>query len=125
MPELLSVIEGFDNLKAIKDVAKPADWEKRVLETIGLITNSRNLPKHRAEYLLREAMTTSDFPYLFGDVLDRQVLARYKASTPIWRQICRQSTVPRIYPQIGGYRFAITGGDQTLAEVPEKGEYQA
>ena len=37
----------------------------------------------------------------------------------------RPSTVPRIYPQVGGYRYAITGGDQYLARVAEKGEYLA
>jgi len=75
--------------------------------------------------MLREALTTSDFPLLFGDVLDRQVLAAYKAVDPVWKAFVRMGTVPRIYPQIGGYRFGITGGDQYLAEVAEKGEYLA
>jgi hypothetical protein len=68
-------------------------------------------------------LTTSDFPYLFGDVLDRQVLASYKAVDPVWKAFVRMGTVPRIYPQVGGYRFAITGGDQHLELVAEKGEY--
>jgi hypothetical protein len=83
------------------------------------------LPQHRHEYLIREALTTSDFPYLFGDILDRQVLASYKAVDPVWKAFVRMGTVPRIFPQVGGYRFGITGGDQTLAEVAEKGEYLA
>jgi hypothetical protein len=74
---------------------------------------------------MREALTTSDFPYLFGDVLDRQVLASYKAVDPVWKSFVKMGTVPRIYPQVGGYRFAMTGGDQHLDEVAEKGEYLA
>ena len=89
------------------------------------VSNGRTLAPHQREFLVREALTTSDFPYLFGDVLDRQVLAQYKATVSEWRKYTKVSTVPRIYPQIGGYRFAISGGDQRLAEVAEKGEYLA
>jgi len=77
---------------------------------------------HVREFLLREALTTSDFPYLFGDVLDRQVLASYKAVDPVWKAFVKMSTVRDFKT---AYRFAITGGDQYLAEVAEKGEYLA
>ena len=102
-----------------------SDYEQALVETINLLTNARGLPAHRHVYELREALTTSDFPYLFGDVLDRQVLAQYKATDSTWKNYVKTSTVPRLYPQIGGYRFAITGGDQRLALVAEKGEYLA
>jgi len=99
--------------------------EEQLKETLELLTNAKRLPPHRHEYLMKEALTTSDFPYLFGDVLDRSVLAAWKAVDPVWKVFVRHATVPRIYPQIGARRFAITGGDQHLDEVPEKGEYQA
>ena len=123
--ELMQLIEDWQGYVAAGDIPKPEGYEQRLMETINLLSNASGLPSHRHEYLLREAMTTSDFPNLFGDVLDRQVLANYKAVDPVWKAICRQSTVPRISPQVGGYRFAITGGDQVLARVGEKGEYLA
>lgn len=89
------------------------------------IYQGRVMAPHVREFMLREALTTSDFPYLFGDVLDRQVLAAYKGVDPVWKAFVRMGTVPRIFPQIGGYRFAMTGGDQHLEEVPEKSEYFA
>lgn len=125
MPELLEAMKSWDGYLAISEVKKPENYELRLKETIDLLSNAKGWPQHRHEFMLREALTTSDFPYLFGDVLDRQVLAAYKAVDPVWRQFVRMGTVPRIYPQIGGYRFAITGGDQYLQEVPEKGEYHA
>ncbi len=125
MPELMQLMEDFRGFTALSEVKKPEGYETKLKETIDLLTNARGLPRHKAEYLLREALTTSDFPLLFGDVLDRQVLASYKAVDPVWKQFVRMGTVPRIFPQIGGYRFGITGGDQYLAEVPEKGEYLA
>ena len=125
MPELMKLMEDWKGYVSLSEVKKPEGYEARLKETIDLLANAQGWPTHRWEFMLREALTTSDFPYLFGDVLDRQVLARYKAVTPVWKAFTRRGTVRRIYPQPGGYRFAITGGDQYLAEVGEKGEYLA
>lgn len=38
---------------------------------------------------LKETMSTSDFPLLFGDILDRQVLGIYQAWPVTWRNYCR------------------------------------
>jgi len=123
--ELMNLIEDWRGYIALSDVKRPDGYEQKLKETINLLSNANHLPRHRHEYLLREVLTTSDFPYLFGDVLDRQVLASYKAVDPVWKAFTRPGTVPRIYPQVGGYRFGITGGDQYLAEVAQKGEYLA
>lgn len=123
--EFMNLVEDWKGFTALSDLKRPEGYEQKLKETIDLLSNANHLAPHRHEYLLREALTTSDFPYLFGDVLDRQVLASYKAVDPVWKAFVRMGTVPRIYPQVGGYRFAITGGDQYLAQVSEKGEYLA
>jgi len=123
--ELMKLMEDWKGFVALSDVQRGEGYEQRLKETVDLLSNAANLPPHKHEYLLREALTTSDFPNLFGDVLDRQVLASYKAVDPVWKAFVKMSTVPRISPQVGGYRFAITGGDQKLAKVAEKGEYPA
>ena len=123
--ELMKLMEDWNGYISLNDINRGEGYERKLTEVIDLLSNAKGLPAHKHEYLLREALTTSDFPYLFGDVLDRQVLAQYKAVDPVWKQYIKMSTVPRIYPQIGGYRFAITGGDQYLDEVAEKGEYLA
>ncbi len=123
--ELMQLMEDWKGYAVLSEINKGEGYEQKLTETIDLLSNARNLPPHRQEYLFREAMTTSDFPYLFGDVLDRQVLAQYKATESSWKKYVKTSTVPRLYPQIGGYRFAITGGDQRLDLVAEKGEYLA
>jgi len=78
------------------------------------------LEGRRPMYHLREALTTSDFPYLFGDILDRQLLAEYKATTPVYRNFVRIATVPDFRTV---KRFTISGADQVLSEVKEQGEY--
>lgn len=125
MPELLESMKSWDNYLSLSEIQKPENYEMRLKETLDLLSNAKGYAPHRHEFMMREALTTSDFPYLFGDVLDRQVLASYKAVDPVWKSFVKMGTVPRIFPQVGGYRFGITGGDQFLAEVAEKGEYLA
>ena len=89
---------------------------------VDLLSNAQNVPAHLHEYRIKEALTTSDFPHLFGDVLDRQVLASYRAVDPVWKAFVKMSTNKDFKTS---RRFAMTGGDQYLAEVTEKGEYLA
>ncbi len=48
--------------------------------------------KKRMHYL-EEAMTTSDFPYLFGDILDRQILSAYREWPTTWQRYARRGRV--------------------------------
>jgi len=123
--ELMKLMEDWNGFSPLSEVGRGEGYEQKLKETIDLLSNARGLPSHKHEYLIREALTTSDFPYLFGDVLDRQVLAQYKATESSWKSYVKTSTVPRLAPEIGGYRFAVTGGDQRLDKVAEKGEYLA
>ena len=120
--ETLKEASGFISLKDRSSGIPMA----RITEVHDLIYDSRWKGKviapHEREYLLREAMTTSDFPYLFGDVLDRQMLASYTATPPVWKAFTKLSTVRDFKDS---YRFAISGGDEELAAVGEKGEYLA
>ena len=78
-------------------------------------------PARRA-MMIEEALTTSDFPLMYGDVLDRQLHAAYKGVEAAWRPFTKMSTVRDFR---NADRFAIYGGDNLLAEVGEKGEYLA
>lgn len=73
-------------------------------------------------YRLREAMTTSDFPFLFGDIIDRQLLANYQATTPHWSAIARRGTVPDFRMV---KRFYVNGAEGQLAVVNEQAPYPA
>lgn len=75
---------------------------------------------HRPVYHLREAMTTSDFPLLFADILDRQLLASYRETQPVWQAYCHRSTVPDFRSV---KRFAVDGAEGVLDEVHEREEY--
>lgn len=71
---------------------------------------------------LQEAMTTSDFPYLFGDILDRQLLANYQEAPYSWASIVRRRTV-RDFRSVD--RYYVNGGEAVLDEVAEQTAYPA
>lgn len=99
---------------------------ERIMELDDLVFGGRYqgqlISPHRRDFLLREALTTSDFPYLFGDVLDRQMLAAYRATDPVWKAFTRMSTVRDFRVN---RRIRMDGGDGELDLVTEKGEYLA
>lgn len=75
----------------------------------------------RPAYQLREVLTTSDFPLLFADVLDRQVLASYREWPTVWTAIAKRVTVndfrsAKVYPPTWG-------ADSRLAAVKEQDQY--
>lgn len=70
---------------------------------------------------LQEAMTTSDFPYLFGDILDRQVIAAYREAPATFVNFVKTSQVSDFRTV---KRFSMYGADQVLDAVAESGEYK-
>ena len=82
---------------------------------IAEVFSGRRSPAH-----LQEAMTTSDFPQLFGDVLDRMLLANYLEAPASYKAYMKTSTV-RDFRTVK--RFAIDGAEATLSVVPQDTEY--
>lgn len=122
MSDFLKLMEDWKGYVSLSDIQRGEGYEQKLRETVDLLSNAANLPPHKHEYLLREALTTSDFPYLFGDVLDRQMLAAYKAVDPVWKAFVKMSTVKDFRTT---RRLQYLGGDDAMARVTEKGEYLA
>jgi len=120
--ELKELLEDWKGYQSVHEVRRSADHDERLLEVVNLLTNKAGMPSHKREYILREALTTSDFPILFGEILDRQVLAAFKDTPQVMPMICRKATV-RDFRTV--HRYEISDGDQRLEEVAEKGEYLA
>lgn len=118
MTETLSESLGaWDNYHSIH--AHRVD-EAALLQTKDLLQNRHGFRPQMHKAILEEAITTSDFPYLFGQVIDRQLLANYKAVYADWRSYVRIASVPDFNTV---RREKLSGSDNYLDEVPEKGEY--
>jgi len=120
--ELLALMEDFKGWSSPSEHDRGSDYALKLKETIDLLTNAKGYAAHKHSFLMREALTTSDFPLLFADVLDRQMLAAYKATVPVWQKFTKLSTVPDFRV---AKRFSMSGGDEALDIVNEKGEYLA
>lgn len=46
-----------------------------------------------SSHILQEVLSTSDFPILFGDILDMRLLNFYNQTTPVWAQYAQRGTV--------------------------------
>jgi hypothetical protein len=97
---------------------KPYSNEVRAafMETLNRAIDGSNL----AYYQLKEAMVTADFPYLFGDVLDRSLMAAWGTTMPSWRNYIDTGTV-RDFRQ--AKLLGIEGMGAVLDGVGERAEY--
>jgi hypothetical protein len=71
-------------------------------------------------YRLQEAMSTSDFPLLMGDIIDRSLLGYYNEWPTAWTQIANRATV-RDFRLVR--RFVLDGVEAVLPTVGQGGEY--
>jgi hypothetical protein len=107
----LTVQRRSGNPQHLARVAEAAKLTKRVFEG-----------DRRAMLQVQELMTTSDFPKLFGDVLDRALLAQYEQISPIWSGVATRV-------QVNDFRakhwIDLLGGRAELDPVGQGGEYPA
>jgi hypothetical protein len=68
-------------------------------------------------YTLTEAYSTSDFPFLMGDVLDRMMLANFRALGHDWRSYCGVSRPLRDFRTVR--RLALNGAEGQYTEIVE------
>ncbi|GII87068.1 hypothetical protein Ssi03_50580 [Sphaerisporangium siamense] len=76
----------------------------------------------RAALDFQESMSRSDFQFLFGDVIDRQLLAFYNTMPVNWDITARRGRV-RDFRTVK--RFTLDGGRGVLSEVGELAPYKA
>lgn len=94
--------------------------ESQIERGIAMIDNADHLRPHRHEFRMWEAVTTTDFPYLFGTIVERELMAQYGIVTPDFAAYTLQGTVANFNQHT---RHRRNGGRGVLREVTEKGEY--
>lgn len=133
MPELMEMLEAvradeatvarlFGDEKSDRSLRQrgaltPAQKTK-IAATVDFIEGIRS--GQISPYLLSEALSTSDFPLMFGQIIDRALLANYQHTVPTYRNYARIGTVADFRTV---YRFALNGAEATLSQVGELSEY--
>jgi Mu-like prophage major head subunit gpT len=81
---------------------------------------ARLLVKEGFRGRLREAMSISDFPNIFGDIIDRAVIANYRETPYMWNMVANDATVQDFRPI---KRFRVDYGTKVLDAVEMGGPY--
>jgi hypothetical protein len=96
-------------------------YQRAFIEALNLYTQVIKGSK-RAALNFQEAMVTSDFQLLFGDIIDRQMLAAYQQMPVNWSRLARRGRV-RDFRTVK--RFTLDGSEAVLDEVGQQSEYPA
>ena len=104
--------------RSVRQTSPTPQYLARLAEAAEFV--ERCYGKRNGAQRLREAMTTADFPLLFGDILDRQLLGGYQESPVSWPAYCRRAQVPDFRTV---KRFAVDGGEGVLTAVAEQTDY--
>jgi hypothetical protein len=123
MKEFMEVIregEALDPSFRQRAAAIP-QFEENYTAFIELIANVPGYTSNYRRYLMKEAESTTDFPILFGTVLERQLREKYKLQDPDWKKYIKTRTVNDFRTS---WDMALYGNRGTLPVVKERGEYK-
>lgn len=105
---------GAEEGVRVQNTARP-DMIERGLDFLDAIERGKRPLQH-----FKEAMSTSDFPILFADILDRKMLGYYTEWLPVYQQFIGEDTVNDFKTV---KRFAQDGLEGVLPAVDELEEY--
>jgi hypothetical protein len=122
--DFLEVIQESENMNNSNKLRSRQikNFDEKLIGFIELINNKAGLRAHQREFLMREAETTSDFPILFGTVLERQLAARYAIQTSDWRTYVKTGTQKDFR---SNNIIGVFGLESELSVVAERGEYKS
>lgn len=93
---------------------------KKIADAVHLFESAMN-GDLRAKAQVAESLTTSDFPSLYGQGVNRRLLAAYQAAPAVWQQYSTRVVLPNFKPQ----RLVSILGTTGLERVAEATEYPA
>jgi hypothetical protein len=122
MAEFLEVMQEADKVLAVRaGASRIANFEEKVDKLVRLIVNERGVRASMRRAMLEEAATTTEFPIIFGTILDRQLLAKYTINTPDYRSYVKIGSQMDFRPQQPIGVFGLQGG---LNSVAPRDEYK-
>lgn len=117
MSEFLTLMENWDGFRTVRSANIS---EAALAGALALITNEAGYSSRKHAYLLEEAVGTGDFPTLFGALIEREMLANYKAVIPDWRSYVKVGSLPNFNTH---EYHKVVGQDDSLDAVAEFGPY--
>ncbi len=92
-PSFEDVLADIERASQIREAGRHSQNYLVKLEKFSKMLKMLSEGKIRS-HQLQEVLTTSDFPILFGDVLDRRLLGQYAQQNTSWQMYAARGTVP-------------------------------
>jgi hypothetical protein len=120
MPEILSPDQAAAEVGALAPRKRYSPlYESRMDWAVDLFDRAAS-GSGKAMDELKEAISTSDFPALFGSALDRSLMETYQQLTPIWTSFAARTTLADFRPKT---LVDLLGGRGILERVGELDPY--
>jgi hypothetical protein len=122
MKDFLELMQEGERLAEVRSAGQSIEkFEEKIRSLVELIVNKKGYRSSMRKAMLEEAATVSEFPILFGTILDRQLLAKYAIAKPDWRAYIKTGTQMDFRPQQPIGVFGLQG---VLPSVPSRAEYK-
>lgn len=113
--------DGTSLSRRTRKASESQKYQKAFLEALGLYKRVLS-GSEWAALEFKEAMTTSDFTFLFGDIIDRQMISSFQQAPVQWTQLAKPGRV-RDFRSVK--RFTVDGAESVLEPVGQQSEYPA
>lgn len=124
MTEILERYESEDGFVPVRSLRvseeKLASFTNVMNTEPGRIGLALQAMREGYAFPIAEGVSTSDFPTLFGSLIDRELMAAYKAYVPNWRPYVKTGTVPDFNTH---KLHKVSGQDSVLPLVAENAPY--
>jgi len=117
MAEFLQLME---NWRGFSPATAKRFSEAQLTEALRLVRNEYGMSRYAHQHALHEAITTSDFPTLFGVLVQNDMLAKWQINVPDWKAYCPTGTLPNFNIH---NKHKVYGQDNLLPQVAEKAPY--
>jgi hypothetical protein len=119
--DILSGATPLERIEAWESARTPNAARLRNVVEAATIFNKAISGNPLAQFELREAFSTSDFPILLGSAFEIEMLARYEGLPAVWDQWCTRTLVKDFKPK----KFVdFFGGRRRFDRVAEGAEYK-
>lgn len=121
--DFLQMLKEGENIGAAvsESRAKIEHFEEKYTKFVSLCAGTSGHSRVARQILLKEAETTSDFPTLFGTVLERTIRAKYKLVVPPYSAYVKTGTQNDFRM---AWDMALYGNRGLLPVVKERGDYK-
>lgn len=109
----------FAGMTSVRGLQRPPDWDSRLAKLVAVMENHQGLNSIAQAALVAEAASSSDFPLLLGDTIDRQLAIQFRLLGSGMSVIARRAVLRNFNTVKRGRINGLMGPMQIVEELGE------